>query len=325
MLRLLQSIFGKATPGTYPESLIKEAIERSVDGTDPSLRAVSGYGKKLRPAVLRAIDHVVTLVNSLPSPLPLSLALHGDDPRIKNFFLSSSDMKNVLGKDQNLALFLKGPAAGADQVIALLAMEKQETVVFGSALAGEVVIHDVPQVTVSFDAHRLLDPTDDEVTTRRLLMRRAYDHLLTLALKRLTFVKGEREDLNRRSALLHAKLNLLQREGWGFDAAAPSEGLSVAEVEEKIGQIEAQLNDLGGKYGEHETYLQTVADLLGKPEEYLQSRSETLFVNRMGIKQNEASSDAPALTFNELRNAEGKSLAVILVSLQGDELRDLHD
>ena len=46
MLRLFQSIFGKsATKGSYPESLVKAAIERAVDGTDPWIRAVSGYKK----------------------------------------------------------------------------------------------------------------------------------------------------------------------------------------------------------------------------------------------------------------------------------------
>jgi len=323
MLKLLQSIFGKEKQGEYPESLVKEAIERAVDGTDPSLRAVSGYSKKLRPAVLRAIDYVVTLVNSLPSPLPVSFADYGDDPRIKNFFLSASDMKNVLSKDRSLIGFLQGPDGDAPRIIAMLAMEKEERGSFGAALSGDIVIHDVPQVTVSFDAHRLVDPTEDEVKTRRLLMRRAYDHLLGLALKRLAFVKAERGDLDRRRKLLQAKLNLLSREGWGFDATAASETVSAADVEEKLGQIEAQLNELGGNYGEHAAYLQIVADLLGKPEEYLLGKSETIFVNRMGFKQSEEAFDAPGLTFTQLRNAEGRNLAVLLVAFQGGELRDL--
>lgn len=323
MLRLLQSIFGKEKQGSYPESLIKEAIERAVDATDPALRAVSGYGKKLRPAVLHAIDHVVLMVNSLPAPLQLSIAGYGDDPRVRNFFLSANDLKNVLRNDPNIAGFLRTSDSSPSQVIAMLAMEKQEKVVFGAALSGDVVIHDVPQVTVSFETPRFVDPTDDETKTRRLLMRRAYDHLLSLALKRLTYVKAERGDLDRRRTLLQAKLNLLQREGWGFDAAEDSEVLTVAAVEQKLGAIEAQLQELGGTYDENEAYLQIVADLLGKPEEYFLGKSETIFVNRMGIKQQEAASDAPAVDFSELRNAEGRSQAVLLVALPGEELRSL--
>ena len=71
MLKLLQSIFGGVTEGNYPKSLVTAAIERAVDGTDPCLRAISGYKKKLRPAVLRSIDHVVSLVDRLPVPIVL--------------------------------------------------------------------------------------------------------------------------------------------------------------------------------------------------------------------------------------------------------------
>ncbi len=47
MLRLLQSIFGLGdTTGGYPEDMVRKAIERAVDGTDPWLRAISGYRKK---------------------------------------------------------------------------------------------------------------------------------------------------------------------------------------------------------------------------------------------------------------------------------------
>ena len=129
----------------------------------------------------------------------------------------------------------RGPKGGSPQIVALLAMEKQEKMIFGAELSGDIVIKDVPQVTVSFDAHRFIDPAEVEGETRRLLKRRAYDHLLSLALRRLTAVKWERSDLERRRALLQAKLNLLEREGWGFDQAEGSERLSAAAVEERLG------------------------------------------------------------------------------------------
>ena len=202
-------------------------------------------------------------------------------------------------------------------------MEKEEKVIFGAELSGDIVIRDVPKKTVSFDGHRLVDPDADEDKARRMLMRRAYDHLLSLALKRLSFVKSERKDLEQRRKLLQAKLNLLEREGWGFDSAGSSEKLSVAEVEERLGQLEAQLEEFGGDNSESETYLQIVADVLGKPEDYLLGKSETIFVDRMAIQHNEPSDETSALTFTELRNAEGRCLVVLLVSLRSEELQNL--
>ena len=75
MLQLFQSIFGAGPQDEpYPDELISRAIERAVDGTDPRLRALPGYRKKLRAAVIHAIGHVVGLVDSLPVPLELSRA-----------------------------------------------------------------------------------------------------------------------------------------------------------------------------------------------------------------------------------------------------------
>jgi len=60
--------------------------------------------------------------------------------------------------------------------------------------------------------------------------------------------------------------------------------------------------------------------VLSKAEEYLQSRTETIYVDRMAIKHNEPSSETSALTFNELRNAEGRRLVVMLISLRSEDL-----
>ena len=201
MLRFLQSIFGTSEQEIYPESLIREAVERAVDATDSQVRAVSGYKKKLRPAILQAIDHVVALVEGLPPPMPVSLGTSDEHLPIKSFFISAIHMKKFFAEDPNLAEFMRGPGGSSPQIIALLAMEKQEKTIFGAALSGDIVIRDVPQVTVSFDGHRLLDPSANEGETRRLLKRRAYDHLLSLALRRLTSLKDVRTNLERRREL----------------------------------------------------------------------------------------------------------------------------
>lgn len=321
MLKLLHSIFGNDDRGNYPESLVSEAIERAVDVTDPQLRAVSGYKKKLRGPVLQAIDHVVKLVNQIPPVAPVRLTTTGDDLPIRGFFISAIHMKKVFQEDPALARFLQGPDGNAPEVFALMVMEKQERVIFGAALSGDVVIKDVPQVTVSFDEHRFLDPNGEENETRRLLKRRAYDHLLTLALRRVAGVKSERSDLERRRALLQSKLNLLEREGWGFDQGSGSDKASVGDVEEGILRIESHLKELGGDDRMLETYLDTVAEVLGRPETYLAARSETILVDRMGIKHVEPAEEARELKLYEIYNAEGRSLVVTLVSVPSEDLR----
>lgn len=323
MLRLLHSIFGGEQPGHYPESLVKEAIERAVEGTDPWLRGVSGYRKKLRPSVLAAIDHVVALVDSLPPPVAMHLSRYTDDRLLKSFFISRNDMRQALATERSLAEFRRGAAGDASPVVALLAMEKQERVAFGAGMVGDIVIRDIPMVTVSFEAHRFLDPTGDEAETRRLLKRRAFDHLISLALKRLASVKSERRDLERRRELLQAKRNLLEREGWGFDALHAAEGGAGADVEAQLGEIEQQLGHLGGDDRMLEGYLEIVAEMLARPQEHLWGGLETLFIDRMGVKRQEAADDASELKLRMLYNSAGQGRAVMLVALKGEELRNL--
>ena len=57
--------------------------------------------------------------------------------------------------------------------------------------------HPVSQVAVSFAGHRLLDLSSDAHETRRLMLRRAYDHLLEVALGGIGSARTERADLKR--------------------------------------------------------------------------------------------------------------------------------
>jgi hypothetical protein len=269
------------------------------------------------------MDHVTALVDALPPPLPLHPENYVDDIRLKRLFISADEVKGFLAGDRGLAEFMKGPGGEGSRVVSLLAMENQEKVSLTEDHSGDVVIRDVRQVIVTFDGHRLMDPTGDEGETRRLLMRRAFDHLLGMALRRLTGVKAEQEELEERRALLETKLNILQRGEWGFDEADPSGRVVVDEAEAQIGEIDAQLQVMGGNDRILSRYLDIVSDILGRPEEHLWGRNETIFIGPMGVKRSEAARDAAGLTYSELRNADGRRLVVMLVSLEMEGLKRL--
>ena len=312
MLRLFQSFFGgDEAAGRYPETLVREAIERAVESTDPWLRGLNGYHRKLRPAVLTAIDHVVALVNQLPPARPATRDGYGRDPLLQAMFLSSEQMRQVL-RDQ-----LASPKVASGAACALLVMDLEQRGTFGVDLVGDTVVRDVPQVTVSFANHRLLDPTGSEGETRRLLMRRAFDHLLSLALKRMVAVKEIREGLDNRRTLLQAKLDVLQRGNWGFDLCTPQKPVTLVDLEAQLAEIEAQLQRVGRDDQAMEVTLGLLVDVLGRPQEQLWGDRATLVVDRMGIKRAVASDEAPELVLDQLHNAEGRSLVGTLVTLEG--------
>jgi len=322
MFQFLHSLFSSATRTEgFSEALVASAIERAVEGTDPWIRAVSGYKKKLRPAVLRAIDHVGALVDGISPPIGLEPASYASDPRLRNFFISTADMCKVLDRDHNLAEFRREQGGeNLSRINALLTMEKQEKAILGAALSGNIIQRDVPQISVSFEDHRLLDPSESEKKTRRNLKRRAFDHLLSLALNRIAIVKTERGSLERYRTIIESRLNLQQRGGCGSNAlgAAP---LEVAGMQEQLDRIDRQLLNLGRDDRMLEVYLDIVSDVLSRPEEHLWSEKETLIVDRMGIKRSKAAGDASAVTLDVVHNVEGRSLVVSLVTLTGREDR----
>jgi hypothetical protein len=219
---------------------------------------------------------------------------------------------------------LRGAAVVPEKVIALLAMEMNEKVILGSELSGDIVVRDVPQLTVSFEAHRLIDPSGDLEETRRLLMRRAYDNLIKCALKRITMTKSERKYLERRRALLQSKLALLEKGGWSFEETGPADSSDIPGLEEQIGQIETQLLEIGGDDRVLEVYLDMVIEVLGRPGEHLWGQQETLILDSMGIKRNQVASNAHEMTFSMLYNSEGQRMVLLLVALSGEELRSIY-
>ena len=325
MLKLFQSISrpGADKLGTYPEDLIERAIERAVDGTDRRLRAVSGYKKSLRPAVIHAIDHVVALVDNLPPPLKLNRRNYGTDAELNTYFASVDHMNEVLSRDAEMRQWQKSSESVlADRVFALLLMESRERNVLGVALEGNELRHDVAQVTVSFNKHRMADPTAVEDDTRRLLKRRAFDHLLTLALAGIAEAHGEHGELKRERDLLRSKQAALRSGNWGFgddmEGETEEKPADPRALEQRIKEIDAQLSTLST--GLLQSHLDVLVDVLAGAEKSLRSESATLSIDRQGVKQSQSSTLATPITVTTLHSAAGRSLVVRLVSLAQADL-----
>jgi len=320
MLKLFQSIFGgNEARGRYPESLIEMAIERVVDGTYPRLRAQSGYSKRLRQPVIHAIDHVISLIDNLSAPLPAVNATYSSDPRLPALFVSAEHMREVFGKDNALGEFREGHPEIGEGVTALLLAERKEKNTLGVALEGDMLRRDVAQVSVSFGNHRLLDPSNNEEEARRLLKRRAFDHLISLALWRLSEAKSERAELNHQHELMKGKLGLLQRGGWSFEGKE-GESIDPVALQGELDAIEAQLAAITIDDRTLSGQLDIVTDLLADAENQIWAEPVDLHLDRMNIKRPAENPDARQISFQELHNTRGQSLVMLFVSLNPAEL-----
>ena len=320
-MRLFQSIFGgDEAHGRYPESLIEQAMERAVDGTDPRLRLLPGYRKRLRQPVIQAIDHVVALVDGIPAPLLARAGHHGDEPLLKAAFSSAGDMLDALGRDSALRSFLASPEGrGAEQVTALLLAERVERSILGMDLIGDQVHRDVPQVTVSFAGHRLLDPSATEAESRRQWKRRAFDHLLTLALTRIAETRVERADLKRQHDLLRRKLTALEHGGWSFEPAEDAHP-DPAALQVELDKLTAQLNAVGADQDVLRVHLQLVAELLGEAPSQIWAEPVGLWLDAMNIQRAADDPSARLVQLWELHNARGRRAVMLALSITPGDL-----
>lgn len=320
MLKLFQSIFGNGErTGQYPESLVEMAIERAVDGTDPRLRALPGYRKRLRAPIIHAIDHVIALIGILPQPLPAASSDYGSDPRLMAMFASAEHMREIYAKSKALRDYREQQPDTGARVMALLLAERAEKNILGVELAGDMVRREVAQVVVNFHNHRLVDPAASEEDERKLLRRRAFDHLLSLALARITEAKGERADLTRQRDLLLRKLDALKRGGWSFDED-DGERPSPAALQADLDEIEQQLAEMGADSDTLNRHLDMVADVLANAEKYFWADTAELCLDRMNIQRPGEDATAQRISLQELHNARGQQVVMLLVSLKYDEL-----
>ncbi len=296
---------------------------RRTRACDPSPVTAS----KLEPAILKALDHVVALQEGMPPRIEASRKTYGEDDRLAAFFASADRMAQVFGADRALLDFLQGPAGvGTDPVIALLAMDRTEKKVLGMAVENDRVQQEVAQIQVSFDKHRLLEPCATEDEHRRLVMRRAFDNLLTLALARISTAGGEREALAAEQSVLRAKLRALQSAGWGLTQEGGEEKPDPAAIEAKLADVEKRLQAAGSGAGTLPLHLDLLVDTLEKAPEQLRIETVPLLVDRLGIKQAKPGGTTVELQLTQVRNAAGQSIVVLPLAIPRDQIpkRDLH-
>jgi len=314
MLNLLANLFSQpdGSRAKLPGPTVKEAIERAVDVTDPRMRIMSGYAKTLRQPVIHAVEYVIELIDSFPAPVAACKQSLTDDPAFAALFYSAARMEQVIGRDAALREYRAVNPSTTYPVTALLVVQKTEKHGFGHAQVGEQVLSDMPRTTVGFDQHRLLEPAVGEQETRRLLKRRAFDHLLSIALAHIMERKEERENLTSRKALLRSKLDVMRR-GGGF--AQHTGALDQTQLQTRLEEVELQLSELGATEDTLSDNLAIVAGVLAEAERHFWSEDHVMCLDKLYVLHDQPGPSALPTVFKELHNSEGLQVTFLLISI----------
>lgn len=316
MFRLFSSIFGKSgtpLPDGISETLLQEAIERILDGTDPRMRVLPDYQRVLREPAIKAISHIIALVRQFAAPVPATTEGREQSPALNLLFTSTIRMKEILVSDSTLREYLATPPSASHTAYGLLVAQRSEKTSFGYALVEDKLMNDVQQTVVSFDEHRLVDITGNEQETRRLLMRRAFDYLLSLALQFISEQQDERNKLTQQRALLRAKLDILLRGGSSFSRDIGTQDRNALQV--RMDELENQLAALGPVHEILQGNLAIVAKTLSEPDKYLWCDTLNLRVDKHFVLHSQEDSSVSAIPLQELQDFNGRHLVVALVEI----------
>lgn len=328
VFRFLQSIFtATAGPaGKYGDATIKAAIERVVDGTDPRLRVVRHYRRKLWDAVERSVEYVVTLVDALPPAIDASHRAFTATPQLRASFVSPDHLRDVLSFSKHMRNYLRdNPGPLPAELYAVLGMERGERTVLGVELHGDLIRRDVPQTTVNFSNQRLAFPTDSERETRQELMKRAFDSLIELALANLVAIRTRRRQLEQlHGQLLEKKASVMASARLGLESLLAPTTPTLADcaaIQRQLWDLEEELVQIRGDTATIEQLLARVADTLNAPEQHLRMERVSLTLDHMNVI---APPDSPrvanTLTFDEALLGNDRRLTVLLVRFPSSEL-----
>ncbi len=264
------------------EEEVNQAIDLAVETVDPRFKLISGYRKKLYPAVVEALLHARKLIQEIPGSLEITRAAYASDPLVYSLFGSVEQLESVFGQDSAVkALKSKVREVGNDHCYALLLMTLHERRRPGVVLRGDMVQGDVMQEVVYFSDHKLAKVAISENDVRRDLRQRAFEQMLSEAMRQriehsrqVTGLKHERSRLTRE--LREAAGQNLTTEELLDHVDSP--------LSRTLADVEEQLTQMTSKYSELEDYLDMLLQVLTRPQEYCGLENRDIRLDRSGVK-----------------------------------------
>lgn len=260
------------------------AVEAIVEGTDVRLRGVCNYRNQLREGACNLLQHIESLVDSMPSPIVVDDNSLISDPLVRTLLTDTKTIHRLFLCNRHLQEFFASIENSTRQeVFALLFLHHKEKTVLGTEIHGEILLREVQQTAFSFYGHRLVAPSPSEEAARIEMMISLFETVVR-------HIKGE---------MLQQKMILMKQQ----------KGIPTCEPEENINNPEV--------------YIRILVEQLGLPEQLIALQDSLVRVNNMGIKL-PLKSDTPSnlLRLNEVQVGDRQSNLVTLIRYPKDGLSD---
>ena len=313
------------------KAALLQAIELVVDGSDGRLRLLSGYQQRLLPGMQRSMDYLTSLPWQRIEPLELSLRGFATDRRLGLLFANPLSLLLLLKSSPALQSFFLSASQG-DDAWAMMSMCRSETARFGMTEHNGEIRSDVAQLVVSFDQHRLMDPSASPEDLQQSVHNRGLTVLVAVIGRRLRLLQQMRLDLQSELEQVQLKLATCGRGGSMVIDATGNDGTSRAALpEDEAGlrrrevELQQQMQPLA-TLGELSGILDVVCQVLEQPADFFRIEAETIYLNRMGVRhERQDADDVTALSFEHvvLGQLQPITRAIVPVHINRHALREL--
>ena len=281
---------------------LREAIDMVVAGTDPRIRAVSGYGRKLKPAVERMLVHLDACGSWLAPPVELSARAWNTNPLVRMLFANVDELHELFSGSPELRAYFRDHPESTEAFVGLGAT-RCERRTLGSALHGEVLQREVAQTIVHFTDHSVFGACGSEHELRAQVERRGFAVLVGEALEHLVAEHTRRNDLEAGRHLLQLRLKALEHKHRAVDTLYEAPGTPDARIAELRAQLHAgqpALDEARGRLVTLDDYIAIIREVLSGPDQYLAEKRTSLRVNRMNVKVDAPDEPADQVVFSEI-------------------------
>lgn len=222
-----------------------QLIESFVDVTNKRLRVINNYRAKLRLSVRKILLHVDSIADAIPAAIRFSSETFATIPICNAMFVNKNDLAELFCRDDAiLAVDKKFLRSEYPYIYVFLTAVKSERNALGAGVMGDMIVRDIPQITIGFSDHQLHSPCIRADEARFELKKYLFD----------TLVGRVSQEMAARDA------NEFGRR--------------------KSGDLDAMVRTLSNP----EFYLNELTRYLEKPEQLLSLRTSHIRVSKLGVK-----------------------------------------
>lgn len=263
---------------------LREAVERFVTQTDPRVRAVRHYRRRLLAPMDGALDYAESVAARIPGPVAFDAAHWMDDALVHAFFSSVEALRTTFSRLRELRQFFAAHP-DADAIYCLLAATLETRTVFVVRESDGGPPREVAVRSVTFAEPTALFPSEREAPLRRRLAELVLNGLARAAVMLRERAASAEKDIVDERAQLRLRAQIARREGRCLDAllAGCGEGSPEEALQAALAEVEQHVAAARRAAAGPEAALERLLAVLERPQAHTYLRDVAFRLDRMNL------------------------------------------